>query len=249
MSTRACVFVDGENLRHIIIELFSGFDESQYLPKGRWEEFFDWLVQEAGGSDAKRLRTYWYVIEDIDFFPSHFVSSRKDPHKLRQFYVKSDEQYKSKLENLSNDDLIAKLTEITRTFRERKKAMERRFGGWQVIQNAIARDHRSVEFRREGGIRYDLFRRRFGEEKAADVKLAVDLLELRPAYDLAVIVSGDQDYVPAVKVVKNSGKEVVNVAFERRDGQILPGGAKRLNQVTDWSCAVSHKELSNYLGL
>ncbi|UCG94671.1 MAG: NYN domain-containing protein [Candidatus Aerophobus sp.] len=249
MTKRACVFVDGENFRHSICHLFGRFDPSEYLPEGRWEEFFDWLVQKAGGSDTRRLRTYWYVIEYIDFFPSFFSDPEQNPDELRQFYTKSNQEYKSELENLSGTDLISRLTKITRTLEERKVAIEKRFGGWQVIHNAIALGERSIEFRREAGLRYDLFKKRFGQEKAIDVKLAVDLLELRSIYDVAVIVPGDQDDVPAVKVVKDSGKQVVNVSFRRLDARTLPGGAKRLNRVTDWSCVVSHDEFPNYLDL
>jgi uncharacterized LabA/DUF88 family protein len=127
--------------------------------------------------------------------------------------------------------------------------MQRRFDGWTAIQNAIAKHHRSIEFRRAGGIRYDLFKGEFGTGKAVDVKLAVDLLEFREIYDIAMIVSGDQVYVPAVRVAKDSGKEIVNVAFRTRGGRLLPGGARRLNQATDWSYEVSYSDLKEFLSL
>jgi uncharacterized LabA/DUF88 family protein len=57
-----------------------------------------------------------------------------------------------------------------------------------------------------------------------DVNLGVDMVLFRDIYDVAVIVSGDQDYVPAVQAVKDSGKHVVNVAFLARNGVLLPGG-------------------------
>ena len=81
-----------------------------------------------------------------------------------------------------------------------------------------------MEFRRAGSIHYNLFTQKFGQEKAVDVRLATDLLERRPIYDVGVIVSGDQDYVPAVQVAKDSGKQIVNVSFLKRDGKLLPGG-------------------------
>jgi uncharacterized LabA/DUF88 family protein len=67
------------------------------------------------------------------------------------------------------------------------------------------------------------------------VKLACDLLELRENYVAAIIVSGDQDYVPAVQILKDKGKQVVNVDFQRRNGELLPGSARRLNEVCDES--------------
>ena len=70
---------------------------------------------------------------------------------------------------------------------------------------------------------------------------------MRDIYDTAIIVSGDQDYVPAVQVVKDSGKRVVNVAFRARNGRPLPGGARRLNQVTDKSLEISFDTLNQFL--
>ncbi|MBI1731007.1 NYN domain-containing protein [Candidatus Acetothermia bacterium] len=115
------------------------------------------------------------------------------------------------------------------------------------IQNGIALKHKSVEFRRAGSIKYDLFHGTFGSEKSVDVKLAVDLLELRNIYDMAIIVSGDQDYVPAVEAIKNYGKEVINVVFKTKHGRLLPGGAMRLNQCVDWSCEVLFDECDKHL--
>lgn len=127
--------------------------------------------------------------------------------------------------------------------------MQGRFDGWIYLQNKIAGDHIAVEFRRAGSIRYDLFEKRLGTEKAVDVKLATDLIKLKDTYDVAIIVSGDQDYVPAVESVKDFGKRIVNVAFLKEDGKLLPGGARRLNHATDQSLQIGHKELRKHLGL
>jgi hypothetical protein len=44
MAERVCVFVDGENFRHSIGELFNDFNRADYLPKNAdWGELFDWL--------------------------------------------------------------------------------------------------------------------------------------------------------------------------------------------------------------
>jgi uncharacterized LabA/DUF88 family protein len=75
------------------------------------------------------------------------------------------------------------------------------------------------------------------------------MVMLQANYDTAVIVSGDQDYVPAAQAVKNLGKHVINVAFMARNGVLLPGGAKRLNQVTDWGTALEWAECKQLLRL
>lgn len=248
MVRKACVFIDGENLRHNIVDLFEKFDQRDYIPKGSWADFFDWLVAEASGHTARRLRTYWYVIRYIDYYPYHFPDADTETSRLSRL-LSQDQAYRAELSSLTGELLVSKLGEIKRQLTEKKLAMQRRFDGWTAIQNAIARDHKSIEFRRAGGIRYDLFKGEFGTEKAVDVKLAVDLLEFREIYDIAMIVSGDQDYVPAVKVAKDSGKEIVNVAFRTRGGRLLPGGARRLNQATDWSYEISYSDLKQFLKL
>ena len=125
--------------------------------------------------------------------------------------------------------------------------MDRRFQGWINVQDGISSRHTAVEFRRAGAIRYNLFTNALGNEKAVDVKLATDMILLRDIYDTAIILSGDQDYVPAVQAVKDSGKRVVNAAFQTRGGQLLPGGARRLNQVTDESLEIEFSVLSGFL--
>ncbi len=141
------------------------------------------------------------------------------------------------------------MEEIVADLRQLQNRQHRRFEGWKVLQDSISTKWSRIEFRRAGAITYNLFDQKLGKEKAVDVKLATDLIMLRDIYDVAVIVSGDQDYVPAVQVIKDSGKHVINVAFQTRSGKILPGGAKRLNQITDWSLEIGYQELGEHLQL
>jgi len=74
---RACVFVDGENLRHTLRRLFSFSD---YLPKkADWGSFFDRIVDVATDSQAQRLRTYWYVVQHFDARPWPLKKSERLP--------------------------------------------------------------------------------------------------------------------------------------------------------------------------
>jgi uncharacterized LabA/DUF88 family protein len=68
-------------------------------------------------------------------------------------------------------------------------------------------------------------------------------------YDTAVLVSGDQDHVPAVKRIKDAGKTVINIAFLTKDMVLLPGGARRLNNMTDSSFNVPYDELRQHMNL
>ncbi len=72
---------------------------------------------------------------------------------------------------------------------------------------------------------------------------------LRETYDTAIILSGDQDYVPAAQILKDAGKTVINVAFKKRNQILLPGGARRLNIVTDASISVPYDVLKTFMCL
>jgi len=54
--------------------------------------------------------------------------------------------------------------------------------------------------------------------KEDDIYIATDMIKLAyaNAYDVAILVSTDGDFVPAVKAVKETGKKVENVGFEKK---------------------------------
>ena len=243
MMMRSCVFIDGENLRYSLVNLFSDdFDKADYLPKNaRWNAFFDFLVQECH-EGSYRLRTYWYVVERIDFRP--WKIPLDNIQTLLKVLNKASE-CKNAISQAPNQE--EKAQSIGKQLIKDRQKMENRFSGWQRVHNAIAVEHDAVEFRRAGTIQYNLFNETFGQEKAVDVKLAVDLLEFVDIYDTAIIVSGDGDYVPAVQAVKNRGKQVVNVSFETRSRKLLPGGARSLNQITDKSLIVQYDRMREFM--
>ena len=246
---KVCIFVDGENFRHSIVELFWGnFNESDYLPKrAEWTQFFDWIAGQCSNS-PQRIRTYWYAIRDLAFFPYRLNRLARDSERLRSVLSQSP-NYKAELDGIADDALRnERMAEIVAHLRSQQERVQTRFDGWTAVQEGIVGKHAAIEFRKAGTITCNLLENnRFGREKAVDVKLASDLIALKDIYDIAVIVSGDQDYVPAVQVIKDYGKRVVTVAFERRDGRLLPGGARQLNQASDWGLPVKHSELDSFL--
>jgi len=54
--------------------------------------------------------------------------------------------------------------------------------------------------------------------KEDDIHLAVDMVKLafNKAYDTAVLVSSDGDFVPAIKAVKETGRNIENIGFETK---------------------------------
>jgi uncharacterized protein (TIGR00288 family) len=59
-------------------------------------------------------------------------------------------------------------------------------------------------------------RRRSGRSKRVDITLATEMLlhAHRKNYDIAILVGGDEDYVPLVEAVKSEGRRVALWALE-----------------------------------
>lgn len=208
--------------------------------------------------EARRIRTYWFVTESVRFYPPLAHSKMIDADRLvwldknRNNLSKSqliDQGIKDVLNSGTDEEKIEVLQKITDELNGRKGRIRNQFNSNHHLQNQIAEKNQAVEFCRSGEINYDLFRRKYGQEKTVDLNLALAMVLRASIYDTAVIVSGDQDYVPAVQQVKNLGKHVVNVSFETPEGRLLPGGAKKLNEVTDWSLQIPFADFQTALGL
>lgn len=59
--------------------------------------------------------------------------------------------------------------------------------------------------------------------KGDDVYLATDLIKgaYEDLYDVAIIVSGDADFIPAINLVKKNGKKVINAFFPKSSSYLL----------------------------
>ena len=226
---RACIFVDGENFRHSLKQLFpSGrysFGKGDYLPETDWHTFFTSL---AARFHSELLRVYWYVIEHIDCRPY------KIPHEWEAKEKVLARWYGAQIGACATvQERRDLLKALERELEEARMAIERRARGWREIQASIESHNDQLEFRRSGSITYELATKQFGVEKGVDTQLATDMIVLSDIYDAAIILSGDADYLPPVAAVKNRGKFVYCVSFLDRKGRQLPGGARRLSNAVD----------------
>ncbi len=190
---------------------------------------------------------YWYAVDNVDPHPT--LPKKQDKDSVDRWGIRNREKIDALCHKNPSDLTGSSVQDVLECLAIRRSKIKRRFDGFKTIQNGIAKKHKSIEFRRSGAIGYDLFEKKLKQEKTVDVNLAVDMVRMADNYDLALIVSGDQDYVPAAQAVKNMGKHVVNIAFKARNGMLLPGGAKRLNHMTDWSFAVEYEKFKEFLRL
>ncbi len=70
--------------------------------------------------------------------------------------------------------------------------------------------------------------------KEDDIHLAVDMVKLayNNAYDVAILISTDGDFVPAIEAVKEKGKKIENIGFEHKFSWHLKQKSDRFRQLT-----------------
>ena len=93
---------------------------------------------------------------------------------------------------------------------EQYRKQQRFFGKLRAIQDFEVITCRMQKDVVDGETRYSV--------KEDDISIAVDMVKLafNNAYDAAILVSIDGDFVPAVRVVKETGKKVESVGFVKR---------------------------------
>jgi len=59
--------------------------------------------------------------------------------------------------------------------------------------------------------------------KGDDIHLSTDLIKgaFKDLYDVAIIVSGDEDFIPAIKVAQENKKKVINAFFPKSSSYLL----------------------------
>lgn len=61
------------------------------------------------------------------------------------------------------------------------------------------------------------------EIKGDDIHLATDLIKgaYENLYDVAIVVSGDEDFIPAIKLAQRNGKKIINAFFPKSSSYLL----------------------------
>jgi uncharacterized LabA/DUF88 family protein len=250
MTCRVAIFIDGENFRYTLRDLFPSAPW-KYLPTIDWQKFLNLMLDECRAvyddDRLKLLRCYWYVIDELTFnseftrpefqqLPMDDRLSYFRKHAKSKFGSHADGTLSTPVKAACADRCLKHLKDNLNEIRTREES-------WKRAQASIQHSTNRLQFQRFGFNFVDLDSLNFRGEKGVDVKLAIDLVTLKDTYDLAVLVSGDADYIPAVVAIKGLGKHVISIDFLKEDGHYLPGGARRLKEQTDFSVSLDYEKM------
>jgi uncharacterized LabA/DUF88 family protein len=255
-ALRTVVFVDGQNFRKNL-QAFSfktpdyprpyRLDEKHF----RWREFFTdmvaWFSRETG-MQHRLLRAYWYNADSMtpfEVYPSILTRAHAECCKTASSITKDEVEalarkwYDEQQRRFhgSRRDTLAGIQRAT-GFLEFKFVGQFRVEPFTVRRFALGADNN-----------YDYEGTQVGE-KGVDIGLAVDMIAKMENYDVAVIVSGDADFVPAVCYVKDHLRGVYQFS-------VAKGVPPKVNYLSPWLKGIvdlfgyydEHVLLTTYLDL
>jgi len=193
--SRIMIFVDGSNYYHSLKKSF-------HTAKVDFQKISNFLIK-----DEDLINIYFYVSpvpwqEDAE----KYSSQQKYFEKLK--LIKRLELILGRLEHRSNKKMEKVKKDFQKLFIESKPNLN---------PNQI-KEFEDVKLNIDDVLK-------FGNkvEKGVDVNLAIDLVTFafENKYDIAILISNDSDFVPAVKKAQNYGKKVYNVKFPKCDAHHL----------------------------
>lgn len=231
---RTCIFIDLPNLIHTFTDLFASKYELQGNLKVLKAIDFKTLCLYLLPENSILTRAYIYsakeflfvpdreILDDFEKYKKFFLQKRKDAEIVRQ--IKKEIQSNGKsliLENLHKE------------CKQKTENISEYFLALQKLKHKICTENSKIEFSKFGEIRYDIINCEYKSEKGVDVNLAVDMIRLSDIYDICILVSGDQDFIPAVQLIKDKGKNVYIPEFIMRNKTVVHAVSPKLKECVD----------------
>ena len=232
-SLRTVIFIDGQNFKYNLGAFrFSGqgslassrpyiLDEKHFF----WRKFFLGIVEkfnQSTGWDHRLVRVYWYNAERIRPFEvnepaiakllidySHLPGLARDTLiKLAKDWYDDERRYFEQTRD-----------KVFEGIQRKERFLEFRYVGEYVLKPF---EPYKLEQDPQGNLHYQGTRE---GEKGVDVGIAVDMISKIVDYDVAILVSGDADFLPAVRFIKDRMRQVYQFSL----AQGIPPAIKYLS--------------------
>lgn len=258
MPLRTVIFVDGANfranLRNFKFASPSPSDRGYMLEERHfdWKRFYDGVIQKfnvATGWKHRLIRVHWYYAQTISpwAYSEKYASAQAETIMSRY----------PQICGLTREKVISKAREWYRSERERFERLR------EVMFENIQRKTDFLEFKYVGQYQvrpFEVYRieqnddgeitylgRQVGE-KGVDIGIAVDMIAKMPYYDVAILVSGDADFLPVVGYLKDHLKQVYQFSIAKGVPPSIKHLSPYLEGMVDCFASYDEKELlANYL--
>lgn len=253
MSTRFMTFVDGSNLYGTLRKLGIKVQDFEAFYRKIFESAAErWSSTWYRGTDvaARQVRIYWYVVAWMDEWDFQNPSTREhlrdrffNDRDLRRFWMAETARRitpgtRVEAGQVEMDAFNLWLQEYRSWYDGKRRTLD----GMLRFYHGVESSSEFIEFRRCG--RWKVGVDRTLSEKRVDTALAVDMVGMKDAYDVAVLVCDDADAIPSLQYLKDDGKHVAVVDFQRGHSPESRGrGASRVKMVADFLVPIYEMDL------
>jgi len=253
MTGRFMTFVDGSNLYGTLRKL--GLKVHDF--EGFYRKIFESAVERWRGTwvpgdalTARQVRIYWYVVAWMDEWDFANASTRE--HLRDRFFNDRDlrrlwlVEVGRRIPAGRVDGASAELEAFNLWYQEFRgwyDSKRRTLDGMLRFYHGVESSSEFIEFRRCG--RWKVGTDRSLSEKRVDTALAVDMVGMKEFYDVAILISDDADSIPSLQYLKDEGKHVAVVDFQRGHSpdQRNRGASSRVKMVADFLVPIYELDL------
>lgn len=254
---RFACFVDYSNLIGSLSKLGLRINDwqtfFQHIGKAGYRETFSSYLNSVPHTSAYLSRVYWYVVSTLDRYD--FATEHTKNVLTRIF--ESNREVQSYYKNaVGRDQPTVPPAELhARAFdkfysdreawyQDRKSRIE----GFCGFYDKVRRGSDFIDINEVGHWKLDFISKQV-EEKGLDTALAVDSVTMIDTYDVALIVSGDADMIPAIHYLKRKGKHVGVVTFIKGYPPEASGQqqSQRLSRAADFDVKIYEMDLTRLL--
>lgn len=250
---RFAIFVDGSNLAGSLQNMGVRIDDYQAFFNYVFSQtVMEWKRSFLGASQlpiCQLRRVYWYEIGSMDEWELNDYKARKHledrfnaDRDVKRMYMALAGQSEKKNTKESQYECALRIwfEEIEQWYAEKKRLLS----GIQRFHHGVRNSTDFIDIIECGHWKVDLLRKGL-TEKMLDTALAVDMITKLDNYDVAVLLSGDQDCIPGIEHLKAQNKTVATVQFMSGYSQANRNRqfAGKLNLVCDFVANLSEMDI------
>jgi uncharacterized LabA/DUF88 family protein len=201
---RTVILIDGQNLYYNLKNI--GLIEKNI----RWDELFKSILPP----NDELIRTYWFRPQKIldTYFTARNVENQIVYKKYRQqyeSYIRNKESINPEIKNQIDKDVSCAL--------EWLKKEKERFAQIEYSYDQICLEYNDIEIIKTGIVKVDPYCGQYIGEKGVDIAVAVKMIALsvENKCDSIILMSGDYDYVEAIRFAKNNMTKISIVKIHK----------------------------------
>lgn len=220
---KTIILIDGQNLHYVLKDLKIGEMNIH------WNKLFSHFLE----SNDELIRTYWFRPQKIldSHLTSRYIKNKIIHRYFREYFKSYINRELTSIPNIIQDEIQLKCDEVENWLQDQKM----RFSSVEYMCDRISLENFDIEVVKTGILKIDPISKVYIGENGIDIALSVKMisLSLEKRCDKIILVSGDYDYLEAIKYVKNNMTKVHIVKIHKGDPPKNKNMSRELSLMAD----------------